>query len=326
MVSYCIWLVMSMRTYVRAYDIQLLRARDSRGQPETYYSACKQSGRLGSSVFRWRRNHVAVLILGDERQDPGIMTSIIEISQTDHDIQDQRWFMLDDVLGCHWKRATVWRWRWTLSLRCFWTTLSPHLCWYLPVCVLVYLPLIFNANVYILLNVVSMNHHDSWQVDSTASTSTSGRLVDLGVWVSQKTRNHPGWFLKDFDVHILLDFIGYKKIRKSIKYGASLVLETKWSMHHEPVLHHTNGEWSTSTEEPILSGSNYILCYCAGSDSGRCGGLSVSCDCSWWIPEDILINVRMCIQLYYDDILYIYDFWRIVLCLSVVCWGSVSFW
>ena len=55
------------------------------------------------------------------------------------------------------------------------------------------LPLIFNANVYILLNVVSMNHHDSTsEVDSTASTSTSGRLVDLGVWVSQKTRNHPG--------------------------------------------------------------------------------------------------------------------------------------
>lgn len=100
--------------------------------------------------------------------------------------------MPGDVPGCHWKRALSKPLYLHVEMRSFvaslvHNTISSFLLVFAIHCMcfwmfLVYLPLIFNANFYILLHVVSMNH----EVDSTASTPTSGRLVDLGVWVSQK--------------------------------------------------------------------------------------------------------------------------------------------
>lgn len=129
---------------------------------------------------------------------------------------------------------------------------------------LVYLPLIFNANFYILLHVVSMNH----EVDSTASTPTSGRLVDLGVWVSQKISQ--GFDSMLTSCWILLDTrkSGHLSNMELHCFG-NQVINVSWTS--SPSCKLVNGP--LLAEEPILAGSNYILCYCAGSDSGRCGGL-----------------------------------------------------
>ena len=123
-----------------------LRVRDSWGQPETYYSACKQSGRLGinaaattikTAVFFGDEGicHVAVLILGDKRQDPGIMRIIIEISQTmtfkiNGGLCPMMFLAVIEKELC--LSLCAYTWRWDLSLRRLCTTQSPHFCWYLP--------------------------------------------------------------------------------------------------------------------------------------------------------------------------------------------------
>ena len=246
---------------------KLLRVRDSWGQPETNYSACKQSGRLGinaaattikAAVFFGDEGicHVAILILGDKRQDPGILRIIIEISQTmtfkiNGGLCPMMFLMRSFVASLVHNTISSLLLVFAIHCMCF-------------LMFLVYLSLIFNGNFYILLHVVSMNH----EVDSTASTPTSGRLVDLGVWVSQKISQ--GFDSMLTSCWILLD------TRKSgplsnmeLHCFGNQVINVSWTS--SPSCKLVNGP--LQTEEPILAGSNYILCYCAGSDSGRCGGL-----------------------------------------------------
>ena len=254
-VSYCVYIYIDMSyrkfilrvymcMYVRAYDIQ------NCWESETLEDSQRLTTVLASNPAAWASMlqllllkaavffgdegicHVAVLILGDKRQDPGIMSKI------NVGLCPMMFLAVIEKELC--LSLCAYTWRWDLSLCRLCTTQSPHFCWYLPFIVyvfLVYLPLIFNANFYILLHVVSMNH----EVDSTASTPTSGRLVDLGVWVSQIISQ--GFDSMQTSCWILLE---NKKIWTSIKYGASLFWTPKWLMHHGPVLHHANGEWSTS--------------------------------------------------------------------------------
>lgn len=140
-------LLIYMCMYVRAYDIQNCWESETLEDSQRLttvlasnpaaWASMLQLLLLKQQCFFWRwRNHVAVLILGDKRQDPGIMRIIIEISQT-MTFKINGGLCLVMFLAVIEKELCLslcaYTWRWDLSLRRLCTTQSPpHFCWYLP--------------------------------------------------------------------------------------------------------------------------------------------------------------------------------------------------
>ena len=146
-----------------------------------------------------------------------------------------------------WLSLCAYTWRWDLSLRRLCTTQSPH--FFVGICHSLFIACVFGLFTSNLqrqfLHFAACGFHESWGglYSFNPYFRALGRSRSLGIPENEKPSRA---ISQGFDAHILLDFIGYQKIWTSIKYGASLFWTPKWLMHHGPVLHHANGEWSTS--------------------------------------------------------------------------------
>ena len=193
-------LLIYMCTYVRAYDMQNCWVS------ETLEDSQRLTTVLASNPAAWA-SMLQLLLLKQQcslemkepccrsnsrRQEAGSWNhEDHHWNFSDHDIQDQWWFMPDDVPGCHWKRAMSKPLCLHVEMRSFVASLvyNSKLLILVGICHSLFIACgfgLFTSNLqrqFLHLAACGFMNHE---VDSTASTPTSGRLVDLGVWVSQK--------------------------------------------------------------------------------------------------------------------------------------------